>query len=102
MRIWININVSEEIDKLLTDLWNEKELNQQLQDSIQACHQRVRELEDDTLRLKMLLNGENTMMNSLPNAPVDKDERWHYSSIVGPGLVWWYLYGDNYIGYVYI
>lgn len=67
--------MSEEIDKLLTDLWNEKELNQQLQNSIQVCHQRVRELEEDTLRLKMLLNGESTMMNSLPNAPVDEDER---------------------------
>ena len=50
----------------------EDQEKQVLKHRLEQARQHIERLEQEILRLKMLLNGENTMMNSLgPNYPRD-------------------------------
>ena len=45
-----------------------------LEHRLEQARQHIERLEQEILRLKMLLNGDNTMMNSLgPNYPRDRE-----------------------------
>jgi hypothetical protein len=47
---------------------------QMLELRLEQARQHIERLEQEILRLKMLLNGDNTMMNSLgPNYPRDRE-----------------------------
>lgn len=60
----ISNNVSkQDVDQVIDKL---KQANDELRKELVLCHKRITFLERDTLRLKMLLEGKDIMMNSLP------------------------------------
>lgn len=60
----ISNNVSEQdVDQVIDKL---KQVNDELRKELVLCHEKIAYLERDILRLKMLLEGKDVMMNSLP------------------------------------
>ena len=60
----ISNNVSEQdVDQIIDKL---KQANDELRKELVLCHEKISYLERDILRLKMLLEGKDVMMNSLP------------------------------------
>lgn len=47
--------------------------DEELKRKLREAYQEIQWLESEVLRLKMLLNGENTMCNSLPFPRPEKD-----------------------------
>ena len=62
----INNNVPDDVEQLVHSL---KQANDELRKELVLCHKKIRYLEDDILRLKMLLEGKDTIMNSLKTRP---------------------------------
>ena len=62
----INNNVPDDVQQLIQNL---KQANDGLRKELVLCHDKIRYLEDDILRLKMLLEGKDTIMNSFKTRP---------------------------------
>ncbi len=62
----INNNVPDDVEQLIQNL---KQANDELRKELVLCHDKIRYLEDDILRLKMLLEGKDIIMNSFKTRP---------------------------------